>query len=615
MNTSRKVGLGAVLGILFTMFSFWLGISVALAEAPPEGARLGLPNTDTDRCETLIQIQNVGTATTGAVLVLFGDAGPCAPQATGPIAIKCTGLMKPGSAWTFTSASFNPGAKSAILYSTGAILSASGAALDPPGLSLSDVCETFYQTAFNDFQWRKLDAQYQAGTLLTAQGDRLIRFQPLAVVVDRRCPGNNTLFVDSNEAYTGITKSQTGQFDTTFGGYMYYTPLVFARKGDASQGQDFNSLINVQNLGSGCANVVLWFQSQNDCLRYKIGDIPALAPGQTYTFNPNTVVGPGFQGSAWIRSSTPLGIVVDNVGRDMMMSYVGVPAEVAAHNQTAGQFTYGSPVNYAPLIYREYNGWSAGIQVQNLNSHLPARVRVYFFDQSGDIITSLLDWICPRGSQTFFLPTINNLPGNYVGYARIESQQWFAAGDPLTEVPNILSIVNLIRYADASMSNTLEATTYNALPEQQAFDFQVGTVPLTYTLAYPILAKGFQGINSEISIVNLNPNPGFTDYAAILYDQNGAISSFCGKLGSRQVDYIDISTWGAIPANFMGSLVIIPKSTTQAGGYALAGVEVERIGRILTAPDIQGDESKAFTAIPILTNFIPESLLANCQLY
>ena len=35
-----------------------------------------------------------------------------------------------------------------------------------------------------------------------------------------------------------------------------------------------------------------------------------------------------------------------------------------------------------------------------------AKVKVYFLDRSGDVITTLVDWICPRGSQTFFLPLI-----------------------------------------------------------------------------------------------------------------------------------------------------------------------------------------------------------------
>ena len=145
------------------------------------------------------------------------------------------------------------------------------------------------------------------------------------------------------------------------------------------------------------------------------------------------VVGPDFQGSAWIRASQPLGIVVDQIGHDLFMSYRGFPADNAAPGEVppgGGLFTVGSLVNYAPLTYREYNGWDTGIQVQNLSSTVNAKVKVYFFDASGDIVTTIVDWICPRGSQTFFLPAIA-WPGwafEYVGAARVESHASGSAG-------------------------------------------------------------------------------------------------------------------------------------------------------------------------------------------
>ena len=64
-----------------------------------------------------------------------------------------------------------------------------------------------------------------------------------------------------------------------------------------------------------------------------------------------------------------------------------------------------------------------------------AKVKVYFLDRSGDIITTLVDWVCPRGSQTFFLPVIFDLPGNWVGSVRVESQEWFTPGNPLVLPP------------------------------------------------------------------------------------------------------------------------------------------------------------------------------------
>ena len=68
-----------------------------------------------------------------------------------------------------------------------------------------------------------------------------------------------------------------------------------------------------------------------------------------------------------------------------------------------------SQVNYAPLVYRT-SYLDTTLWVQNLSAVVNAKVKVYFLDHSGDVITSIVDWICPRGSQSFFLPVIHNLP-------------------------------------------------------------------------------------------------------------------------------------------------------------------------------------------------------------
>ena len=188
-------------------------------------------------------------------------------------------------------------------------------------------------------------------------------------------------------------------------------------------------------------------------LRPIIGDILTLAPGETVHFDPNTVVGPDWLGSAWIRATQPLGIVVDNMAANHFTSYVGIAADVDALD-----YTYGNQVNFAPLIYSEFQGWDTAIQVQNLSAVHNAKVKVYFLDRSGDIITTLVDWICPRGSQTFFLPTIAALGGNWVGSARVESQDWWAPGTNPIDHPQIASVVLLEKWSDPARTTRREAT-------------------------------------------------------------------------------------------------------------------------------------------------------------
>jgi hypothetical protein len=64
------------------------------------------------------------------------------------------------------------------------------------------------------------------------------------------------------------------------------------------------------------------------------------------------------------------------------------------------------------------------------------------------------------------------------------------------------------------------------------------------------------GIQTELAIQNVVPKPGFTDFAIFLYDQNGLIDYVCEKLNEKQVEYIDLSTWGWVQPGFKGSAVI-----------------------------------------------------------
>jgi hypothetical protein len=420
-----------------------------------------------------------------------------------------------------------------------------------------------------------------------------------------------------NAAYTGIGTYLEGAMDPVFGEFSYYTPLIFANR------SGLNSMVHVHNSGQRCSSIEVWLKGQDNCLRPILGDILAVAPGESVIFDPNTVVGPDWIGSAWIRASQPLGIVVDTLGPNHFTSYVGVPSN-NYDDKKQTYYSIGSQVNFAPLVYSEHQGWDAAIQVQNLSGVHNAKVKVYFLDRSGDIITTLVDWICPRGSQTFFLPVVNGLAGNWVGSARVESQIWWTPGEAPIDPPRVQSVVLLEKWADPARTERLEAVAYNALTEQVAYTWQVGklaggTQSGSAVLAIPLLAKDNRGVNSEFAIANLVQKPGFTDYAIYLYDQNGLLDAVCQKIHDRQVEYIDLATWGYVPPRFLGSAVVSATFWEHEvfdgnGGFVrnlvgLGGVVVERIGRTQQAPDLPGDESKAFEAVPIFDFFTPQRVM------
>jgi hypothetical protein len=177
------------------------------------------------------------------------------------------------------------------------------------------------------------------------------------------------------------------------------------------------------------------------------------------------------------------------------------------------------------------------------------------------------------------------------------------------------------KYGDPARTVRREAMAYNAATECDAYNWQIGAhrggiQSGSAVLAIPLLAKQNRGISTELAITNLVPKPGFTDFVMYVYDQNGMLDQICEKLNEKQVEYIDLNTWGWISKNFLGSAVVSAvyweHDIIDANGQfvrnvvGLGGVIVERIGGTLGGPDVPGDESKAVETFPVFDFFKSE---------
>ncbi len=580
------------------------------------GCQVHLPILDflgqDDLCESWIEVQYLGCDFAKASLVTWGEPGFCPPQAAGPLKVECTGLLKPGSSWNLLGAQIPNGSKSGILFKwTARQLSEIGVDLGFDDVVADYMCETLFFGVVGDADdYRRFKKAYNEGfdfggvPMDRAMGDGL-----LAVDVHRTCPGDVTPGVEVTSKYNGVAGTHLGVYDPVFGGYGFYVPLAYADKAG------FSSIIYVQNGGLECSSVEVWFQEQDNCLRATICDIATLAPGETYQLDANDCVGPDFQGSAWLRTSQPMGIAVDIVGRDILMTYVAEPSEINyTFDPTNALFTAGNQLGFAPLVYSEYQGWDSAIQVQNLSGVVAAKVKVYFLDRSGGIITTLVDWVCPRGSQTFFLPVMATLPGSWVGSARIESQEWISPGSPLVEPPNVVAIATLMKYDDAARTTATQGIAYNLLPEHKIYLWQIGHASGGVEsgvglVAIPSLLKDLDGtgLTSEVAITNVVPKPGFTDFVVYIFDQNGLLDYICEKLNQKQVEYIDLQIWGYVNPGFKGSAIISAifwehDVFDERGGFlrnvvGLGAVAIERNGTRL-GEDAPGDEAAGARGIP-----------------
>ena len=214
------------------------------------------------------------------------------------------------------------------------------------------------------------------------------------------------------------------------------------------------------------------------------------------------------------------------------------------------------------------------------------------------------------------------MPGNWVGIGArrepgvVDAGRAAACDPPRDRSRSCCSRSGPTRSARARR----EAVAYNAQTESLLYDWQIGAGHgrhgqrerrCSRCRCWP---RSTTGITTELAITNLVPKPGFTDFAIFIYDQNGLLDYVCQKLNEKQVEYIDLATWGAINPRFMGSRgglsatfwehdVFDGTGQFQRNLVGLGGVAVERIGGTLGRPDVPGDESKAFEAFPVFDHF------------
>ena len=557
-------------------------------------------------CSSWVEVQNTGDHPAKAIMLVWGAPGFCPPQCTGPLKVECSGLLIPGSAWNFLGAQIPTGAKSGAIVSAGTdYVGAHGEDIFADAL-----CESLFQYVVGDCnEFRRFWKAYTEFGNWRGFDFGSRPCQPMAAEVLRQCPGDLRPEVNVVSSYAGIAGEFLGAYDPVYGGFAFYAPSLYAASGG------YNSILYIQNGGLECTSLEIWFKGRDDCLRPRICDVSTLSPGETFQFDASSCMPAGWVGDAWIRSTQPLGVAVDHIGNDVLMTYTGLPAELNYVFQGVKYFTTGSAVAYGPLIYSEYQGWDTAVIVQNLSRTQAAKVKVYFLDRSGDVITTVVDWVCPQGSQQFLLPVIANLPGNWVGSVRVESQDWFAPGSPAVDAPYVFAIAEMVKYGDVQRTSPQEAMAYEFFPEQMAYDWQVGSgcgglCSGIGRIGIPSFHKdqAGSGITSEVAIANIVAKPGFTDFAVFIFDQNGLLDFVCEKLHDRQVEYIDLNSWGFINPGFKGSALISAtfwehEVFAPNGGFVrnvvgLAAVKVERAGTTLGL-DIPGDESAANWGFPL----------------
>jgi hypothetical protein len=223
----------------------------------------------------------------------------------------------------------------------------------------------------------------------------------------------------------------------------------------------WTTLIFVQNRGSEPATVTATFRDE-------VG-----ATAGTYTLslatNGSDVIDPGavaalpngYVGSATLASSQPIAASV----RETQTEGDSLDYSAAASGRDRA---------FAPLLFKRYNGWDSGLQVQNLgNEAVPATVT--YRQTNGDGGPWLEEGLVPPSAAlTFYQPANAELPSDFVGSATVEAPTG----------AQIVSVINAVHDLGSGVS-------YSAALEGSS----VANAPL--------LLKSYNGWSTGLQIQNI----------------------------------------------------------------------------------------------------------------
>jgi hypothetical protein len=213
---------------------------------------------------------------------------------------------------------------------------------------------------------------------------------------------------------------------------------------------------------------------------------------------------------------------------------------------------------YADLIYREISGYTTSIQVQNLTQDSqPTFVTVAFYDQSGDEILFVGDWVCRNAAATFYLPAIVdlgiNFPFGYVGAAEITSHPQVDYPGNMHWGEPIFAVVDIKKtkvWDGSAWRHTVAGETqggaYNAHPWHQKVD--------AWGWAMPFIAKEQDGVTSRIAIRN-NSNCVKINGIIEIYDETGNVVATipAGWLHPKHMTVKDLNYFGQVWPGFIGA--------------------------------------------------------------
>ena len=303
----------------------------------------------------------------------------------------------------------------------------------------------------------------------------------------------------------------------------------------------WSTSFTVHNTTANQAGLTIELYDDQGRLAHTLSD--NLAGHGAITYEPARIPGlpTGFVGAAVARSDAQLAGVAneDRAGRDRL-TYEG--------------FTSGTDIAWAPLLMRQYHGWSSGIQVQNLGTET-ATVRVTYTTRSAaePLALSVLS-IPPFASGTLYQPADPRLPADWVGSAVIESLD----GQP------IAAIVNEVNVDGPAMS-------------------YVGVTRPSARIFAPLLFKNAGGWSTGLQVQNTSSREANLVATFVGDPDNGGPWTETATVGAGASTTFYQPANFQLPDGFVGAATVVSDS-----GQALGGVvnEVRSASTMATGYDV-----------------------------
>jgi hypothetical protein len=499
--------------------------------------------------DTRIQVQNLSGFNIWGIAFFWGPwSAQCASNSVGPIGHACMQIPQNG-VWTLHH-QIPDGARSAIIFSV-------FEGIGPEACADAD-CDGDEECYLD---W---EVEYGGSGF------------DIAATVDKQGPDPYGEF-ELSAVYEGIIDPQ----DTGMGPpYEYFAPYVMNGYNDLS------TIISIQNSGRDCTSCWVYYKEQGNCEQQKAQHIELIAPGETVKIGPAVgdwtadlgyplpELAKPWLGSAYVTCNEEMAIVIEQLSLPPDDNEATLIAVRAYPYKRTPEGDHWGTEWAADLLYREISGWQSSIQVQNLTQwSMPTFVTVEFFDQSGDSIFFLGDWICRNGTGTFYLPAIVdlgvNFPFGYVGAAEIESHQQvdypgeIHEGEPIAVLVDIKKVKlwdgDEWRHTDPGET---QAGGYNAhdLVYQK---YNRGT------WCMPEIAKE-QFPGGKISRIAIRNNSNCNKIRGNIYikDETGTAVAIIpvGWLHPKHIKIVDLAYQGAVFPGFLGAGVFVVEGDKDSPG-------------------------------------------------